>query len=427
MPPDQPGPVGASGTRVASLDFIRGVAVTGILAANIVAFGQPMTAYMYPDAFASPHGEADQWMWVAQFLLVDGKFRGLFSLLFGAGLYLFMERAWARGATLRLQVRRLFWLAVFGLAHFYLIWRGDILFGYAITGLVALPLLRWPAKRQLGVGVAGFILGAIALAAMMSVPYLTLETSFGDRPVMAEQREQMIAGREDALADGEQEVVLVREGAYGAIVAHGFARHAAEPFSFVSLYLFETLPLMLIGMGLYRLGLFDGGINRATLMRWGWAGVIIGTVLSVPVALWAKAQDLSYYSTLAAFLGIGQLPRLFAIVGLAALLTVAATGSRNWLGQRICAAGRAAFTNYLGTSIAMMLLFHGWAGGLFGYLTRAELYVVTVIAWIVMLLWSKPWLDRYRFGPFEWLWRCLTYGRIFPLRRDGLANENDSQ
>ena len=91
--PDQPQPLTGAADRIASLDFIRGIAVLGILAANIVAFGQPMTAYMYPDAFTTPHGAAEDWMWVAQFVLIDGKMRGLFSLLFGASMMLIIERA----------------------------------------------------------------------------------------------------------------------------------------------------------------------------------------------------------------------------------------------------------------------------------------------------------------------------------------------
>ena len=131
--PDQPGPIAASGSgnRIASLDFIRGLAVMRILWANIVAFGQPFSAYLYPDAFLTPHGEVSDWMWIVQFILIDGKMRGLFTLLFGAGLYLFMEKAWERGASRWLQARRLFWLALFGAVHFFLIWRGDILMMYS--------------------------------------------------------------------------------------------------------------------------------------------------------------------------------------------------------------------------------------------------------------------------------------------------------
>ena len=115
-------PVSASsGARIASLDFIRGIAVMGILAANIVAFGQPTTAYMWPDGFLVPPNDPDHVMWAMQFVLVDGKMRGLFTLLFGAGMYLFMEKAWAKGAGRWLQARRLFWLLLFGTVHFFLI------------------------------------------------------------------------------------------------------------------------------------------------------------------------------------------------------------------------------------------------------------------------------------------------------------------
>ncbi len=105
------------------------------------------------------------------------------------------------------------------------------------------------------------------------------------------------------------------------------------------------------------------------------------------------------------------------ILGLLALMASYGPAMTGWLGQRVSAAGRIAFTNYLGTSVLMMLVFHGWAGGLFGQLSRAQLLVVMVLAWAVMLAWSKPWLDRFRYGPLEWLWRCLTYGKIFAFKR----------
>lgn len=132
----------ASAERIETLDFIRGLAVMGILAANIVAFGQPMEAYTYPAAFKTETGDPGGWMWIAQFVLIDGKMRGLFTLLFGAGLYLFMEKAWAKGATRALQAWRLVILGVFGMVHFFFIWPGDILFYYALFGWWC-----WPASN----------------------------------------------------------------------------------------------------------------------------------------------------------------------------------------------------------------------------------------------------------------------------------------
>jgi uncharacterized protein len=114
---------------------------------------------------------------------------------------------------------------------------------------------------------------------------------------------------------------------------------------------------------------------------------------------------------------MSPLPRLPMVLGLAALMIAYSPGWTGWLAERVRAAGRAAFTNYLGTSIVMMFVFQGWALGLFGQLNRPQLYVVVVLAWIVMLAWSKPWLDRFAYGPLEWLWRCLTYRTLFPLKK----------
>ncbi len=153
------------------------------------------------------------------------------------------------------------------------------------------------------------------------------------------------------------------------------------------------------------------------MLRWGSAGIVIGSGVTLLVALWVRDAGFSYWSTLAAFMSLSALPRLPVVLGLAAVLAVVGARASGWLAERVSAAGRAAFTNYLGTSVLMLFVFHGWGGGLFGALGRTELYLVMAASWLVMLAWSKPWLDRFRFGPLEWLWRCLTYWRLFPLRR----------
>jgi len=415
--PDQPIAPSAGDARIASLDFIRGIAVLGILAANIVAFGQPMTAYMYPGAFTTPHGAAEDWMWAAQFVLIDGKMRGLFTLLFGAGMYLFLERAWARGGGRWLQARRLFWLGVFGLLHFFLLWRGDILFGYALLGLVALGFARLPATGQLILGLLGYAAGCILYGAMTisMAHYAAAELPAGS--AMIGMQEGLIQTRDDDLADGVHETELIASGDYAGFVAHNLADHAFDPLVMAGFFMFETVPLMLLGMALYRLGLFGGAIAAARLRRWGWAGVILGTALTIPIALSALRGGLEYYQALAAFLGWSMLPRLLVILGLAALLVTWAPHATGALGRRISAAGRTAFTNYLGTTMLMVLIFHGWAGGLFAELTRGQLYLVMLLGWAAMLAWPVWWLARYRFGPLEWLWRSLTYGQVFPLRR----------
>ena len=403
--------------RIGSLDLMRGIAVLGILAANIVAFGQPFSAYMFPETFLVPAGDDGGWMWIAQFVLIDGKMRGIFTVLFGVGLYLFMERAWARGQTRWLQARRLFFLMLFGMVHFFFIWRGDILFYYAVIGFIALLCLDWSPKDQLKVGLLGYFAGAIFYALMMLPLHFIADASFGQNVAMAETRVGLEEGKQEALADDVIESGLKQSGDYIGFVEHRFSEHWFEPLTNVLFFGLESLPLMLIGMGLYRLGFFNGGIDPGRMRFWGWIGFLGGSLLHLLIGLWVQSIGFTYYGTLAAFVGVSPLPRLMMVLGIMALLAVYEPGWKGWLAQRFAAAGRAAFTNYLGTSILMLLVFHGWALGLFGELNRPQLYLVVLSAWIVMLAWSKPWLERYRYGPLEWLWRCLTYRKMFPLKR----------
>lgn len=408
----------ASTERIASLDFIRGIAVMGILTANIVAFGQPFAAYMFPEAFTTGHSENENWMWVAQFVLIDSKMRGLFTLLFGAGLYLFMERAWAKGQTRMLQLQRLFWLALFGLAHYFFIWRGDILFSYALCGMLILLFLRLSARDQFVVGLLGYIAGALLWGLMMGMLYLAADTGIGDPGMpMADMRSQLETDMQTQLADAELQTRLIAGGDYFGWVGHMFGTHAQDLPFLIFLWVFETGPLMLVGMALYRWGFFNGGMDTRKMRLWGWTGLLVGGGLSLALALWVKAGGLTYYGTQAAMVGFSYLPRLAMILGLAALLSLYGQTAAGWLAERIAAAGRAAFTNYLGTSIVMLFVFHGWALGQFGELGRTELYGVMLVTWVLILAWSKPWLERYRYGPLEWLWRCLTYRKLFPLKR----------
>lgn len=407
----------ATSERIESLDFIRGVAVMGILAANIVGFGQPFLAYMYPGAFLTEHGATSQWMWIAQFVLVDGKMRGLFTLLFGAGLYLFMERVWEREGTRWRQMWRLFVLMLFGLAHFFLIWAGDILFYYAVVGFLVVPCLGWSAKAQLWTGLIGYFFGALLYAAMLSFPYAIVDTAAGDAPELADERADLIAGKASQLADDAVITEIKRSGDYPAYVAHRAREQWFVPLVNLVVFSFETLPLMVLGVALYRYGFFSGAFDARRMRFWGWTGVLAGGLIHLAIALWVREGGFTFYGTQAAFIGWSPLPRLMMVLGLAALMVAYSPRWSGVLAGRVRAAGRAAFTNYLGTSILMLFVFHGWALGLFGDLNRPQLYIVVVLAWAIMLAWSKPWLERYRYGPLEWLWRCLTYGRLFALRR----------
>jgi len=425
--PDEPDVALAAGTpdepvdtseRILALDFVRGIAVLGILFPNIVAHGYPLLAYFWPEGLAGGSTAFDRWVWLAQYVLIDGKLRGLFTLLFGAGIYLFMERAWARGATRRLQMRRLFWLALFGLAHFYLIWFGDILFLYAVSGFVALAMIGWPASRQLKVGIVWYVAGALALTVLLGLqaaPEIRADARTAQPKAYAELRKSEAEMQAKAAAT----MRVMREGDYGDVVIHRARTESQAVLKTPFIAMIETLPLMLVGMALYRMGLFAGRFDRRKMRRWGWIGFAGGALLSLPLGLWAMAAQFPLTLTQFVFNGASQLLHLPMILGLAALLTLwAPTASQTWLGSRVVAAGRMAFSNYLGSSVVMMLVFQGWAGvGLYGELHRGGLLLVVLAAWALMLAWSKPWLAHFRYGPLEWLWRSLTYGRRVQLRR----------
>ncbi|MEL7517917.1 MAG: DUF418 domain-containing protein [Pseudomonadota bacterium] len=415
---DQSGAPVALQNRISSLDFIRGLAVMGILAANIVAFGQPPSAYIWPEAFLVDASDPGGWQWIAQFILIDGKMRGLFTLLFGAGMYLFMERAWERGSSRWLQMWRLFLLLGFGLFHFYLIWFGDILSMYAIIGFGAVACMRWQPGTQIRAGLFIYTLGCIAWGGLFLMQYLIVDTGvFADQPWVAEARTEIVQSGETQRANDAKFIVHMKSGDYTALITERFKQQWFLPFVNPLFLFFETFSLMLIGMGLYRQGFFSGDFAPSKMKLWGWAGVIVGGGLSLAIGLFVKSGGFSFVAVNAAFIGWSMVPRLMMVLGLAALLVEYSKGATGWLADRVSAAGRAAFTNYLGTSVVMMIVFQGWGLGLFGQLNRPLLYLVTVLTWVLMLAWSKPWLARFRYGPLEWLWRCLTYRKAFPLRR----------
>lgn len=389
----------------------------GILAANIVAFGQPYLAYMWPGGFVTAHGSVSDWLWAAQFVLVDGKMRGLFTLLFGAGLVLFADRLEARGGSHWVQVRRLGWLLVFGLAHFYLLWRGDILTLYALCGCLALLALRLPVVHQLAAGLTAYLFGALLTSAEYGLMWAASDAGRGADPAEIALAEGAAAMLEGERTDALREIAINTRGSYVDYVAHALVDHRWNWIDQFTYTVLETLPLMLIGMALYRAGLFDGRLDPRTQARWGWWGVGVGTALTLALALAVMEDGLTYTGTMFAFLGLGALTRLPAILGLAALLALWGGSADGRLVRRISAAGRMAFSNYIGTSLVMLVVFQSWGLNLFAALRRPELYLVVLAMWLLMLIWSQAWLTRYRHGPLEWLWRCLTYGRWMPFTR----------
>lgn len=403
--------------RIASLDFIRGLAVLGILLANIVEFSHNSASYYWPPALPGGATTADAWIWLAQYTLVDGKMRGLFAMLFGAGLALFYDRALEHQRGVTLQGRRLFWLALFGMAHYLLLFAGDILFMYATAGFVAILFLQAPARLLLLVG----ILWALAAGLFFSVDYATV-AALEMQALAAETPpphwpafEQYWQGRLD---DYAAEARVYAEGSYAEILRLRAVDALEDATTGVTLNFFETIPLMLIGMGLFRAGLFTDAGLRARWRKLAWLGAILGAGMLFLIGFYLLRQGFPIFQTQLAFFGATLVFNLPLLLGAILLLTDWSVSlSASWLGERLEMAGRMAFSNYIGTSLVMMLVFQGWAGGLYGQMHRAELLLVVAMGWAMMLTFSRLWLAKFRYGPLEWLWRCLTYWRRFPIGR----------
>ena len=408
----------AASRRIATLDVVRGLAVMGILLANLPAFALPHAAYFSPLAWGGA-STPDVVAWFTNFVFIEGKMRGLFSFLFGASMLLIVDRARASGHNAAaVHYPRMAVLFAIGVAHLYLIWWGDILAHYALVGAVAFFFTRLQTRALvawglgfLGLsflsGLAGFM--ALADSAARDTPQaIATWTDFGRGfgiPPRAELEEELAAMR----------------GPWIDNVRWRW-KHATDPFSFLKFGAMQTLSAMLLGMAAFRSGLLTGDWDRSRLKRWAALCLAIGlggyAVLGVLTIANGFDQRFVFLGSIVA----SEPFRVLAVVGYAAL-AVLLVRPGGWLTERIAAVGRAAFTNYLGTSILVSAIFCGWGLGLFGSVSRASIYLVAPMVWLIMLAWSKPWLERFQYGPLEWAWRSLARWELQPMRKRAVAAE----
>ena len=413
----------APGERIAALDIVRGFAVMGILAMNIVGFGMPGAAYLNPMAYGT-EGPADIASWVFSFILIDGKMRGLFSFLFGASLLLVVERAEAAGRSpAEVHYSRMVWLLVFGLIHFYLIWWGDILSLYAPIGMLAFLFRDFTTRKLIHVGAylilvqfilfGWFTLGLFQEAAAAGAPGASAATLAH----WAETQDGIGVYPPARLA----QILAEYRGSWSGIVAANWRENGLEPLTSLAMFGGETLAYMLFGMAALKSGFLAGGWADGSYRKVAAFGFGIGLPLYALFA-WLILRDHFAVPMLVAFsIAAPVLVRPALIVAIAASV-ILLTRRPGALVERMASAGRAAFSNYLGTSILMTFFFYGWGLGQFGELHRIQLWIPVAVMWAAMLLWSKPWLDRFNYGPFEWLWRSLARRRPQPMRKAAVVS-----
>ena len=402
--------------RIAALDLIRGVAVLGILAINIAGFAGPSTAALTPQVPVPP-SPLDEAVFAATFVLFEGKMRALFTLLFGASLVLFVDRAEAKGRDGEiLQIRRLGWLLLFGLAHFFLFWWGDILFLYALSG-VAVMFLRGIPRLPLVLGaLLAFLVWHLA-GTLDDLPAVYAEEQVRLGLASAAQAKAHAAYLAEFHARTTREIAEYAMGFGDQILA----KLRERPFwSLETAWpsLGETIPLMLIGTVLLRSGFFAGTWPRRRLWAVAGSGLALGLATTLPLLAWLWERHFPPRAMTSALLYWTAVPHLAMALAYAALLVLAAPWlARTWLGRRLAAAGRMAFSNYIGCTVVMTAIFYGWGLGLIGRVGHAGQFGFVLLGWMLMLGWSESWLARFRQGPLEWLWRSLTERRVLPMRR----------
>jgi uncharacterized protein len=404
--------------RIVTLDVIRGIAVMGIFSVNVVTFAMPIGAYFNPAGYGGWHGY-DYALWLANFILVDGKMRGLFSMLFGASAMLVIDRAEATArSAARTHYARMATLLMLGIAHFYLLWFGDILTLYAVCGMILFAMRRWPVHWLVGGAIALLLIDLVVMGGL-SAFFLSTSAAM-DRPLQtvdaAESWRSLNEGFGTLDAKALAKDLAIHRASWWTIAHHRLTEQLTEPLEQLGFGGVETLGYMLAGAAGFRSGFLTGAWDAARYRRIALWTIPPGMAAFAILAawMWSRGFDPGVVAT-AQFFG-AALPRLAMIFGYAALIALLAKQRASWT-DRVAAVGRCAFSNYLGTSIVAGFIFYGYGLGLYGHVSRAQAWAVVPLFWLGMLLWSKPWLSRYRFGPFEWLWRSLSRGRLQPMQR----------
>lgn len=390
---------GPAEQRIVALDHIRGLAVFGILAVNAIAFAQPMDVYSDPTLSPVPLSANDLTLWAVVEIFFREKFVTTFTLLFGVSMFLVGRGHDPEPPLWETPLfRRLAWLAVFGLIHGALIWHGDILLSYAVTGIAFWTWRNASPRILIGGGLFLFVVGA----AVVLLPNLTVAD-----------------GTVPEAVDIDGMVATMRGGFRDSLLGN-FTEWRTTIVPELIDFLPTTLGLMMLGAGLFRTGFYHGERSRKLY------GLLIAVAVPCLIAIALQARQMvaahfAYPQTFGLYQIANTLLCLPVALGYASVLILAGRLriARVLLYPLACA-GRMAFTNYLMQSLIMTAIFYGGRGSHpphFGEVNNAGLLPYVLAIWAGQLAASTIWMSLFRYGPFEWVWRCLTYQRWVSVMR----------
>ncbi|MCH8261115.1 MAG: DUF418 domain-containing protein [Planctomycetes bacterium] len=442
--------------RIHALDVLRGFAIFGIFMVNIAFFSMPIATVLDPTSLAN-ESSSDQFWHALMRALFEVKFITLFSILFGMGLVVQMQRAEKRGRPfVGLYLRRTFVLMALGLIHALGLWYGDILFVYSFVAIVALLLRKLQPRSLVLLGGGFFALSVLATVGLMAISVISFahlekveaakSVSVTDQTEVREEAD--VAGESEDLAElvliedpqerwdhftslirfetfqpGNDVWVEVDIIAYtqGPMTATLIARAATFVvmllFITVSFFGFRVLATFLFGMALMKLDFF----NR-TNRRWHMLALVIGLIVGLPGELflvWSYSHSDYNFGWLQGgaeiFHTTSSICLTFGYIGALTLLVHA--GALRWFTYALSCVGRTALSNYLLQTIVATYIMYWWGLGFFNEVNRPQQFAIVVMIYLCQLILSVLYLRVFRIGPFEWLWRSLTYLKLQPLLR----------
>lgn len=431
----QAAPVGQS-ERIDILDALRGFAILGILLMNIPSFGLPAAVSQDPTLW-NEIGTINFKVLYFVNLVPEGTQRAIFSMLFGAGILIFTSRAekklpgiWPADYFLRRQL----WLMLFGLFDIWvLLWFGDILFDYACLGILVFTFRRLPIKGLLiGAGICFLLMIGREMRdlykdkAMISKGEKIAAIDTTKTKLTEQQKEDLsdMTGfkerntREKKLKRAEKSIRKTT-GSFADAYEYRGEMYMNFLIRFMYLSPWDVLSFMLLGMAFFKMGVLTGQASAKTYWIMTILGLGVGLTLSYLrfrsfIAVnynWFELTKHQYFDLYT----VSRLGRSIGLLGLIMLLYK--SGWVKWLFNLMKPVGQMAFTNYLTQSLLCGLFFYGVGFGMYGKLQRVEVYYFVLAVWVVQIIWSHLWLRYFNFGPFEWLWRSLTYWKKQPMKK----------
>jgi len=443
--------------RIHALDVLRGFATFGIFMVNIAFFSMPIATVLDPTSLGSATASDQFWHGVMR-ALFEVKFITLFSILFGVGIVVQMQRAEKRGrAFVPLYLRRTFVLMAVGLIHALGLWYGDILFIYSIVAIAALFLRKLQARSLFLLGGGFFAISVLATVGLMAVNVFSVaqlkEAEAAESNTDTDQADVQADAEPEMEAEGAAELILIEDPqerwdhfksllvpttfqpgndtwAEVDIIAYKQGPMAATfitraltfgimlVFVTISFFGFRVLATFLFGMAMMKIDFF----NR-TNRRWHMLALSIGLVVGLPGEIflvwsylhseysfgWLQAGAEMVHTTSSICLTFGYIGALTLIVH---------AGALRWLTYALSCVGRTALSNYLLQTIVATYIMYWWGLGFFNEVNRPQQYAIVLAIYCCQLVLSVLYLRVFRIGPFEWLWRSLTYLKLQPIFRE---------